>query len=510
MNHTDSHTDFWAPVVFIIFFVLTILIGSSIQQIRTLLGSRVATNNSLEEWGLGGRHFGPWITWFLIGGDFYTAYTVIALPALVYAKGAFGFFAMPYTIIVYPFIFFVMPKLWQIARDNGYSTAADIVRARFDSRTLEIIVAITGIAAVIPYMALQLVGIRDVVETLGLPAVTSLIIAFLALAAYTWLGGLHAPALTAFIKDVMIYITVLVAVTLIPLHIHGGYSTLLANPSGSDTVLKAGQALPFATLALSSALAGFLYPHTLTGVLASRSADTIRQNAVFLPIYTILLGLISMLGFMAHAVGINTDTAHHGLIVPLLFLKVFPSWFAGFCLASIAVGALIPAAVMAIGAANLVTKNILPPQKDQKTMVRTSRVAAFLTKLGALLCILFLTTKFALNFQLLGCVVILQTFPAVIMGLMRLRLSTEAILTGWVVGSAVGVGLTLADGLKPFHFLHFGFVSGNVSTALFSMVLNCIVVLLVSWVRPGTLPRHTTHPHLKGETTKFPLAEPYM
>ena len=504
-----NHSDFWASFVFIVFFALTILIGSSIQQIRALFGNRVATNNSLEEWGLGGRHFGPWITWFLIGGDFYTAYTVIALPALVYAKGAFGFFAMPYTIIVYPFIFFVMPKLWQIARDNGYSTAADIVRARFNSRSLEVIVAITGIAAVIPYMALQLVGIRDVVETLGLPAEASLIIAFLALAAYTWLGGLHAPALTAFIKDVMIYITVLVAVTLIPLHIHGGYTALFPSTANTHTVLKTGQALPFATLALSSALAAFLYPHTFTGVLASRSADTIRQNAVFLPIYTILLGLISMLGFMAHAVGINTPK--HGLIVPLLFLKVFPSWFAGFCLASVAVGALIPAAVMAIGAANLVTQNILPPIKNQATMIRTTKLAAFLTKLGALLCILCLTTKFALNFQLLGCVVILQTFPAVIMGLMHLRLSKEAILSGWIIGSVIGVGLTLADGLKPFHFLHLGIISGNISTALFSMVLNCIIVLLISWIRPGHLPENKNpHPHIQEETTSFPLAEPYM
>jgi SSS family solute:Na+ symporter len=61
--------------------------------------------------GLGGRQFGTWITWFLVGGDFYTAYMVIAVPALAYSVGAYGFFALPYTIIVYPFVFSVMPKL---------------------------------------------------------------------------------------------------------------------------------------------------------------------------------------------------------------------------------------------------------------------------------------------------------------------------------------------------------------------------------------------------------------
>ncbi len=326
----------WALGVFILFFAATIVIGSSIQWIRGLF-SKKTNASSHEEWSLGGRGFGPWVTWFLVGGDFYTAYTVIAVPALVYAVGAYGFFALPYTIVVYPFIFLVMPKLWKIAREGGHSTAADIVRARFDSRTLEIVVALTGLVAVMPYIALQLIGIRTVIQALGLPGDLPLVIAFLSLAAYTWLGGLHAPALTAFIKDIMIYIAVLVAVTVIPLHT-GGYSALFASVEHAQTILKPGQGLPYATLALSSALAAFLYPHTLTGILASRSADTIRQNAVFLPVYTIVLGLIAMLGFMAHAAGIVTT--NNSMVVPMLFQKVFPAWFAGFCLAAIAVGAL--------------------------------------------------------------------------------------------------------------------------------------------------------------------------
>src|ERR1700677_2155084 len=90
---------------------------------------------SLDQWGLGGRKFGILITWFLVGGDFYTAYTVIAIPALVYAVGAYGFFALPYTIIVYPFVFAVMPTLWRVAVDRGAVTAADVVRAELGSRT---------------------------------------------------------------------------------------------------------------------------------------------------------------------------------------------------------------------------------------------------------------------------------------------------------------------------------------------------------------------------------------
>src|ERR1700685_4615261 len=102
-----TEVDLTEISVFIAFFALVTVMGFWAARWR-----RPATLASLDEWGLGGRRLGMWITLFLIGGDFYTAYTVIAVPALVYAVGAYGFFALPYTIIVYPFVFAVMPALW--------------------------------------------------------------------------------------------------------------------------------------------------------------------------------------------------------------------------------------------------------------------------------------------------------------------------------------------------------------------------------------------------------------
>ncbi len=102
------------------------------------------------------------ITWFLLGGDLYTAYTFVAVPALVFGAGAIGFFALPYTIIVYPFVFVVFPRLWSVSQKHGYVTASDFVHGRFDSQPLALAIAITGIFATMPYIALQLVGIQVV------------------------------------------------------------------------------------------------------------------------------------------------------------------------------------------------------------------------------------------------------------------------------------------------------------------------------------------------------------
>src|SRR6185369_6409026 len=185
-----TEIDGVALAVFAAFFVLVTVMGFVAARWR-----RPATLAHLDEWGLGGRKFGTWITWFLVGGDFYTAYTIIAVPALVYAVGAYGFFALPYTIIVYPFVFAVMPLLWREAKERGYVTAGDVVRGTYGSRGLELAVAATGVLATMPYIALQLVGMEASIRALGLRGELPLIAAFAILAVYTYSSGLRAPAL---------------------------------------------------------------------------------------------------------------------------------------------------------------------------------------------------------------------------------------------------------------------------------------------------------------------------
>src|ERR1700712_5552405 len=268
--------------VFIFFFALVTVIGFLAS--RWQRGGAAHKGAHLDEWGLGGRNFGTWITWFLVGGDFYTAYTVIAVPALVYAVGAYGFFALPYTILVYPIVFMIMPRLWKEAKREGHVTAADVVYGRYGSRTLETAVALTGIVATMPYIALQLVGMEVVIKALGLTGELPLAAAFVILALYTYSAGLRAPALIAFVKDLMIYIVVLVAVVLVPIKL-GGYPAVFsaandafaAKGGATGLTLQPQQILPYATLAIGSALAAFMYPHTLTGIFAAKSADTIRK-----------------------------------------------------------------------------------------------------------------------------------------------------------------------------------------------------------------------------------------
>ena len=323
----------------------------------------------------------------------------------------------------------------------------------YGSRALELAVALTGMVATMPYIALQLIGMGVVIKAMGLTGELPIVAAFIILALYTYSSGLRAPALIAFVKDIMIYIVVLVAVVIVPAKL-GGYGAVFsaaddaftAKGGATGLILKPAQYLPYATLALGSALAAFMYPHTLTGIFASKSADTIRKNAILLPAYTLLLGLIALLGYMAYAASIKVSSPND--VVPMLFQTLFPSWFAGFAFAAIAIGALVPAAVMSIGAANLFTRNVwksyVNPDISHAGEAAVAKITSLVVKVGALAFILFLPTQYALDLQLLGGLWILQTFPALVFGLFTRWFRAEGLLLGW----AVGIGWGIVDGVE--------------------------------------------------------------
>jgi solute:Na+ symporter, SSS family len=474
---------------------ITLAVFVSLFLLVTILGFMAARWKAgdlkrLDEWALGGQRFGIVITWFLVGGDLYTAYTVIAVPALVYSVGAYGFFAIPYAVIIYPFVFAVMPRFWSACRQGGHLTAADFVQARFGHSALAVGIALTGLIATMPYLALQLVGIQVVLTAIGLgKGDVPLVIAFVILAIYTYKSGLRAPAMIAFVKDVLIFITVIAAVLVIPVEL-GGYGPVFeavskvfeAKGGPSGLLLRPGQILPFASLALGSAMALFMYPHSVTGILSSSSARTIQWNAILLPAYTVLLGLIALLGYMAIADNIKATNPNEA--VPALFLKIFPEWFAGFGFAAIAIGALVPSAIMSIGAAKLFTRNIwkpfFRPQISPTEETTVAKIASLVVKLGALIFIIFMPIEYAIDFQLLGGIWILQTFPSVVFGLYRAPLRGGPLFIGWAAGMISGTWLFVAAGLKPV----FPIVGlGSIYIAIIALALN----LLISFV--GSLAR---------------------
>lgn len=304
------------------------------------------------------------------------------------------------------------------------------------------------------------------------------------LALYTFTSGLRAPALVAVIKDLCIYATVLVGIIYIPLHLHGfghvfhAAAATLASRKGASLIPHTSAAYSsYATLALGSALALFLYPHALTGVFSARSGRVIQRNAILLSLYSLALAFIALFGFMAIAAGLRLASPTQA--VPALFAKVFPSWF-GFAFGAIGIGALVPADIMSIAAANLFSRNIYKPfirpgrvSADEESLV--AKIASLVVKAAALAFVVGAPATYAIDLQLLGGVWILQTLPAVVVGLYTRWFDRRAQIAGWAVGMGLGTWMAVSQGLNSTFPLRLGGVRFAACAGLFALLANFAV-----------------------------------
>jgi SSS family solute:Na+ symporter len=433
--------------VFLALMTVVVLVGFGAARWR-----RPADPYDIEEWSVGGRAFGNWTIWFLLGGSMYSAYTFIAVPALTYGVGAIGWFAVPFAIVTTPLTFYFTTRAWSVARRHGFLTHSEFAAARFGSPSLGALVAVTGILATIPYVAVQLISLQAVLRTIGFGGEWPLLAAVTLVSVCTFRSGLRAPALLSVVKDVLLGWMLLTAVLMVAMY--GGWSSTFriaahrfaASPNPADGLLlpETGH-LGFLTLVIGSALAIFAYPHALVGMLAAKDRDTVRRNAAALPVYCTALAVMAMLGFFALARGVTPADGDLNTVVPRMIHEYFPAWSAGIAYAALSIAALIPAAVMSIAAANTFTRSLyrtyLRPGASPAAEAWTSRWMSLFVKFGAAALILAVDPAFSVDLQLIGGVLILQTIPAVFLGLLTGWFHRAALTAGLLSGLAVGLVL---------------------------------------------------------------------
>jgi len=249
----------------------------------------------------------------------------------------------------------------------------------------------------------------------------------------------------------------------------------------------------YATLALGSALALFLYPHSMTGVLAASSRNSIRRNAALLPGYSLMLGLLALLGFMAIAIGADKlpefaagfKQFGNNFAVPAVYLHFFPAWFVGIAFAAIGIGALVPAAIMSIAAANLFTRNIYKEFiRSDCTTTQESQMAKWVSlvvKAGALVFVVLIPLQYAIWLQLLGGIWMIQTLPAVILGLFTRWFNSWALLVGWAAGTLLGTWMFFSVNppapTYPLNIAGFGMPG---YAAFYTLILNLALAAVLT------------------------------
>ena len=478
-------------ISFVSLFVLFIILGFYAKNWRK------GDLNNISEWALAGRKLGTVVVFFLIGADLYSAYTFVAIPSGVFVKGSLYFFAVPYVILTFGIATVTMPRFWTIAREKGYVTASDFVKDRFSSRTLSILVAVVGIVAVLPYIALQIVGMQSVLTVMlagtGNSQTVSeiaLVIAFIVLAAFTFTSGLRGATLTGIFKDVLIWITVIAIIVVVPVSI-GGFGVAFSNLKPNYVSLPDNIIPAYTTLAFGSAIALYLYPHAVNGILSAESASKLRKSTALLPLYGVGLAILALMGILVYSVPSAMqllsgfpESSRGILVVPTLILTTMPGWFAGVALLGIFIGGLVPAAIMAIAQANLLTRNIIKeirPDLPQHSEVRITKWASTIFKFVALAFVFAVPASYAISLQLLGGIIIVQILPAVLFGLYLKWLHKISLIIGLVVGSASGI--LIVEYVNNFGSPTNSLLNtplGPIYVALIALAINLVIVFVGS------------------------------
>jgi len=444
------------------------------------LGSkwRAPDFSKIAEWSIGGMRFGSIIVWFLMGADIYTAYSLIAVPGAAYSLGGFILYSVVYGSVSYPFLYIVATKFYRIAKRRGYITAGDYVRDRFDSRVLSLLISLTGIIAMLPYIALQIVGIRYVLDAMGFPVIPSFIIAYIIVALFVSLSGLRGPALSSLIKDAVLWAVILTVVIALGIRFNG-FGPIFAKLGPSHYLIPSKLMVGYITLAFGSGISWLLFPNLLVGLLGSKSEDVIKKNSIFLPLYQVWLIFLAIMGLVALAE--NLVPSHvSSLAFPSVLNAYFPSTFVAIAFAGIVIGSMIPAGLQSLGAANLITRNIyldfINRRASERQQVFWGRVAVFIMIVASLIFAIVPAASGLIFFLLtFSYAWLLQTLPAIILSMYWYDLDKYSVAAGWAAGTGlVTYGLAtvkFASSLLPWFY--------NMYVGLLGLIVNLAVMLIV-------------------------------
>jgi SSS family solute:Na+ symporter len=454
------------------------LVGLTV--VAGFLGSkwRAPDFSKIAEWSIGGMRFGSFIVWFLMGADIYTAYSLISIPGAAYSLGGFILYAVVYGSVSYPFLYIVATKFYRIAKRRGYITAGDYVRDRFDSGVLSLLISLTGIIAMLPYIALQIVGIRYVLDAMGFPVIPSFIIAYIIVALFVAFSGLRGPALSSLIKDAILWAVILTVVVALGIRF-SGFGPIFARLGPSHYLIPSKLMVGYITLAFGSGISWLLFPNLLVGLLGSKSEDVIKRNSVFLPFYQVWLVFLAVMGLVALAENLVPSRVS-SLAFPSVLNAYFPSTFVAIAFAGIVIGSMIPAGLQSLGAANLITRNIyldfINRRASERQQVFWGRVAVFIMIVASLIFALVPAASGLIFFLLtFSYAWLLQTLPAIILSMYWYDLDKYSVAAGWAVGTGlVTYGLAtvkFASSLLPWFY--------NMYVGLLGLIVNLAVMLIV-------------------------------
>ena len=448
----------------------------------------------LEQWTVGSRRFGAALMYLLLAGEMYTTFSFLGASGWAYSRGGPSLYILAYIALGNVVSFFILPRIWEMGRRHGMQTQPDFFKVRYGNKYLSGLVCLVGIAAVVPYLQLQIVGLGIIVNVAsfgGVDRAPAMVVSVGLLVVFVWTSGIRAVAWISVLKDLLMLVAALAIGIAIPHIYFGGIGPMfaaLAHARPSHLTMPGATAsldhMWYVSTVLLSALGYSMWPHYFASAFTARSADVIRRNAVVLPLYALTLPFVLFAGFAAILVVPGLSNGDLALLT--IVRRTFPPWFLGLVGGAGALTAMVPAAVLILTAATLFAKNIFrpafAPAMSDAGVARLARVMVVVIGLTSLGLALRSSTSLV-SLLLIGYAGVAQLFPGVVLGLFWERVTALGVFAGLVAGVAAAVFL-LTTHRDPVFGVNAGFVA---------LCVNFAVVVAIS--RAGSAaaadPAHT-------------------
>lgn len=469
--------------------VVALMVISGIVGVASLVGFSAGSHHKmdLEQWTVGGRGFGLVLVWLLMAGEVYTTFTFLGASGWAYSRGGPVLYILAYQPLMYVVSFFILPQMWEVGQKYGLQTQADFFRVRYGSKYLEAFVALVGVIFIIPHLQLQLTGLGIIVEVAsfgGIHRTPAMVVAFAIVAAFVSTSGVRGVAWVSVLKDFLLLFAALFIGIAIPYHYFGGIGsmfTALARAKPEHLVMPgAAQNLGhswFVSTVLMTAFGFFMWPHYVGASFTAKTGDTLRRNAVIMPLYSVTMPLMFIVGFTA--VLVLPGLANGDLAMLMIVRKTFPAWFLGIIGGAGALTAMVPSAIQILTAATLFIKNFCrplfaPSLTDPQVATRAKAMVLVITVLALFFAIY--SSSSLVSLLLLGYAGVTQFFPGVVLGLYSKRATRIGVFAGLVAGVAIVAALMLTK-RDPYMGLNAGFIG---------LSANFAIVGLVSLLTPAT------------------------
>lgn len=436
-----------------------------------------------QQYIVGGRSFGTLFLWVLMAGEIYTTFTFLGVAGLSYASGAPAFYAMAYGAIAYVIGYFLTPLVWRVGKERNLLTWPDFFETRYESRALGVGTALLQFLMIVPYVALQLSGLQILLRIAGYgayDATASVCIAFVVMALFVFSAGLRGTAWASVVKDILVLGAVIFAGVALPIRFFGSPSAMfdrvLALHPQMLTLPPGGAphgTLWFISSVLLSGIGFFMGPQSANAIYSARSADTLRRNAMLLPLYQAFLSLMMVAGLSAALIvpGLKGTAVDQSFL--LVVQHDYPSWILGLVAAAGALAALVPASALLLAGASVITKNVAGDAfgiaTSDAARTRLTRVLVVVVALLAL-GVWLVAQRTVVELLLLYYNGITQFAPGAIGAFLWRR------MTAWGVASGIAAGLGVALPLAALNIAPWGLNAGIVALAA-----NILVTIAVSY-----------------------------